>query len=224
VATSSPTVEEVVDGWRKAPRSAIHPAAHAGEAAYNASGAEDCLRVVSALERAGLTPGKRTVLDYGCGDGRVTRHLARQFESVVAVDSNPSYLLALADGRIRNVRCVFTDGTGGKLPRELPDDWSPSVFYSSCVFIHTPRETTKAVLDAMTRVLAPGCIAAFQLPIYDAPRFGKDWTDVSVYTAEEAIAIAIPRWEILEMPRSPGVFDYARVGHNHAALQVWRRL
>ena len=55
---------------------------------FYASGANDVSRIVSALARHGVQPSEfARVVEFGCGVGRVTPHLARQFAHVVGVDS-----------------------------------------------------------------------------------------------------------------------------------------
>ena len=44
----------------------------------------------------GLMPGRRTVLDLGCGPGKIARALARHVKEVLAVDPSPA-MLALGE-------------------------------------------------------------------------------------------------------------------------------
>src|SRR5262249_1189097 len=71
---------------------------------FFASGAADVQRLEAALARVGLAlDGNGTCIEYGCGLGRVTRHLAPRFARTIGVDISAAHLklareLADADG------------------------------------------------------------------------------------------------------------------------------
>ena len=63
------------------------------EQAFYASGEVDLQIILSTILRAGRNPDDfHTVLEYGCGLGRVTHHLAAKFPRVIACDISSSHL------------------------------------------------------------------------------------------------------------------------------------
>ncbi|NWG73793.1 MAG: class I SAM-dependent methyltransferase [Rubrivivax sp.] len=82
--------------------------AHCGE--FRASGRGDVEVPLAFLARNGVDPARlHSVLEYGCGLGRVTRHLAERFARVVACDISPSHLQQTEayrrNGGLHNVTC-----------------------------------------------------------------------------------------------------------------------
>jgi SAM-dependent methyltransferase len=65
-----------------------------------------------------LDPPGRTVLDAGCGTGRVARELARRGAEVVGVDSDPS-MLTVARAEAPGLRWLEADLAGFELDRRF---------------------------------------------------------------------------------------------------------
>lgn len=124
-------------------------------------GGERALEALLGALRVELPPGG-TILDIGCGLGRLTRPLARQAERVIALDVS-SEMLAQArelNGQLDNVEWVHGDG------RSLRpvDDATVDACVSHVVFRHIPDPAiTLAYIREMGRVLKPGGFAAFEL-------------------------------------------------------------
>ena len=65
----------------------------ANRALFDASGHGEVETLVAALARYGFSPGQLPrVMDYGCGAGRLTGHLARVFKYVTGCDVSPRHL------------------------------------------------------------------------------------------------------------------------------------
>lgn len=115
------------------------------------------------LDLVGLEVGPQdTVLDIGCGVGRLTRALASRADRVYGLDVSRE-MLALAqkhNGDLSNVEWVHGDGaslTG-------VDDASMDGCFSHVVFQHIPDpEVTLAYVREMGRVLRLGGWALFQV-------------------------------------------------------------
>ncbi|HEY1593542.1 MAG TPA: class I SAM-dependent methyltransferase [Solirubrobacteraceae bacterium] len=103
-----------------------------------------------------------TVLEIGCGVGRLTRVLSERARAVVAVDVSER-MLELArehNGALSNVEWVRGDGS------TLDGVWSGSVdaCVSHVVFQHIPDpQITLSYVREIGRVLRPGGWAAFQI-------------------------------------------------------------
>ncbi|MBO9665172.1 class I SAM-dependent methyltransferase [Dokdonella sp.] len=137
-------------------------------ARFFASGAAEIERLQKALARSGVTlDGRGTCLEYGCGLGRVTRHLAPHFQRTIGVDISAPHLdlareLAASDG-VRGIDWIHL-GTLDTLD-DLPE---VDFIYSVIVLQHNPPPVIERILSTFARILKPGGIAYFQVPTYRA--------------------------------------------------------
>jgi SAM-dependent methyltransferase len=118
-----------------------------------------------------------SIVEIGCGVGRLTRALAARAAHVVALDVS-SEMLARAralNPEVRNVSWVHGDGES---LAGVPDASADGCF-SHVVFQHLPRpELTLGYVREMGRVLRPGGWAAFGLstdPGVHRPRRRAGW-------------------------------------------------
>jgi SAM-dependent methyltransferase len=115
----------------------------------------------------GDDPKQMTVLEIGCGAGRVTHALARLFGTVYAVDISSEMVeqakAALSD--MPNARIFQNNGTDLKVLAG-PDGKPPAVdfAFSSIVFQHIPsRAVIENYVREVHRVLKPGRLFKFQV-------------------------------------------------------------
>jgi len=103
--------------------------------------------------------GARSVLDAGCGTGRVAVELARRGLDVVGVDIDPS-MLATARGRGTGIEFVESDLAALHLSRTFD-----LVLMAGNVLLFTPKGTEPSVVAGCARHLGPGgaLVAGFQL-------------------------------------------------------------
>jgi ubiquinone/menaquinone biosynthesis C-methylase UbiE len=115
----------------------------------------------------GYAPGTGdTVVEIGCGVGRLTRAIAPEVGRVIALDISERMLALARQANLPNTD--FRAAEGFTLPG-LPDE-SADLALGYCVFQHLPSEAAlKSYLAEMHRVTKPGGIIAFTL----VPR---DWT------------------------------------------------
>ncbi len=114
------------------------------------------------LEQAGVEwSGRESVLEIGCGVGRMTAALARRFARVIALDVAPG-MLERAREHLREAGNVeFVLGNGTDLAGVA--DESVDLVFSYIVLQHIPDpRVTEAYLREMGRVLRPGGYAWFQ--------------------------------------------------------------
>ena len=106
---------------------------------------------------AALEP--RTVLDAGCGTGRVARELAKRGIDVVAVDIDPS-MIAAAQHRSPSLECHVADLADLRLGRTFS-----VVVMAGNVPLFTPPGTQAAVVAGCARHVEPGgaLVTGFQL-------------------------------------------------------------
>jgi SAM-dependent methyltransferase len=137
-------------------------------ARFFASGAAEVERLQKALARSGVVlDGRGTCLEYGCGLGRVTRHLAPYFQRTVGVDISAAHLslareLAESDG-VRGIDWMHLDTLDSLT--DLPE---VDFIYSVIVLQHNPPPVIERILSAFARILKPRGIAYFQVPTYRA--------------------------------------------------------
>src|SRR3954468_14973431 len=124
-------------------------------------GGEEALERLLDLCGGEIPPGS-TVVDIGCGVGRLTRPLARAARQVKAIDVS-SEMLAEAqrlNGGLENVEWLHGDGES----LQPIADASVDACISHVVFRHIPDPTiTLGYISEMGRVLRPGGFAAFEL-------------------------------------------------------------
>ncbi len=125
-----------------------------------ASGETDLTTLLTSLGLT-LTPDQ-TVLDVGCGPGRLTRAIGARVQRATGLDVSTE-MLALArrhHGERTNLDWVQGDGTS---LRPLPDASFDAVI-SHVVFQHIPDpQITLGYVAEFGRVLRPGGWAAFQI-------------------------------------------------------------
>lgn len=120
--------------------------------------------VADDLERiaAGRDPKTMTVLEIGCGAGRMTRHLARIFGHVHAIDVSGE-MIAQARARlsgVQNVTLYHTDGIGLSEIGDVELDFALSYI----VFQHIPDiEVIRGYIRQVAEKLRPGALLKFQV-------------------------------------------------------------
>ncbi len=150
--------------------------------AFYQTGKQHVAQLFGSLERNHVShAGFRTCLDYGCGVGRITRHLAEHFENVIAYDISASHLKCAADylaqESISNVSLRQI-----KRVREIEELPKVDIAYSMIVLQHNPPPVMAFVIEGLIRALKPGGIAFFQAPTY---RLGYSFS-LANYLVEEA--------------------------------------
>lgn len=101
-------------------------------------------------------------LDFGCGVGRLTRALSKQFQRVTGVDIAPS-MLDMARRLDPPANCHFVLNESDRLQKF--EDGAFDFVYSSIVLQHLPSEISVKYISEFFRVLRPGGVAVFQIPV-----------------------------------------------------------
>lgn len=120
--------------------------------------------VVNDIQRiaGSLDPKSMTVLEIGCGAGRMTRHLARIFGHVHALDVSGE-MIAQARRRlagVENVSLYHTDGVGLADIGEVELDFALSYI----VFQHIPDiDVIRGYIRQVAERLKPGALFKFQV-------------------------------------------------------------
>lgn len=154
---------------------------HAHKDAFYRTGKQHVGQLFGSLERNHvLHAGFKTCVDYGCGVGRITRHLANHFENVIAYDVSASHLKCAAD--YLTEECVSNVSLRQiKHVRDIEELPKVDVAYSMLVLQHNPPPVMAFIIQGLIRSLNPGGIAFFQVPTY---RLGYSFS-LANYLAEE---------------------------------------
>lgn len=109
----------------------------------------------------------RTILDVGCGDGALTRLLAREGAQAIGIDINETQLArARAAEPVPGAR--YAEGRGEALP--AADASVDAVVYMNALH-HVPREHISAALQEAARALKPGGTLLVIEPLAEGPNF-----------------------------------------------------
>lgn len=108
---------------------------------------EDKERRIEAEILAAADLKGRTVLEIGCGDGRVTAMLAGHSRRMVAVDTDAG---SVKDAKARVGRAVFAAGSGQDLP------FGPASFDVAVFTLSLHHQESATALAEAIRVLKPG--------------------------------------------------------------------
>ncbi len=132
------------------------------EESFFQSGEKDYeLMVEPVLTRRSWLPAGKTMLELGCGAGRMTKAFAERFGHVVALDISTE-MLARAKALLPDAQNItWTLGNGADLSG-IPDE-SVDFAFSYIVLQHMPtRELTLTYIREMLRVLKEGGVFLFQ--------------------------------------------------------------
>jgi len=139
------------------------------EASFFESGEQDYLRLVDPiLQKFHFEPASRSMVELGCGAGRMTRSFAERFHSVSAVDISAEmqsrgreYLQSFS-----NIRWVLSNGE----TLSGIENASVDFVFSYLVFQHMPaKEVVYSSIREMMRILRPGGAFLFQFNGSDRP-------------------------------------------------------
>lgn len=115
------------------------------------------------LAHAGIAADRaQTVLEIGCGMGRMTARLAELYGSVIALDVSPEMLDRARDALAGRTNVHYVLGGGSDLA--MVDSASVDVVFSYIVLQHVPTVAGQLeYLRETRRVLRPGGAAAIQV-------------------------------------------------------------
>ena len=132
---------------------------------FFAAGEREVAGVMDTLQRLQLRIGDKTLLDFGCGVGRLTRAFASRFQTCYGVDISERMIEGAERLNKDYTNCQFHLNTVDNL-RLFPDD-SFDMIYTNLVLQHVPdRAIIKSYLREFVRTLNAGGVAVFQLPSY----------------------------------------------------------
>jgi SAM-dependent methyltransferase len=127
------------------------------------SGVEEVARVLGQIDERQLEVARGRCLDFGCGAGRLSQALAEKFERVDGVDISET-MIRLANERNRyGERCTFHLNTRPDL--SLFGNGTFDFVFTTLVLQHNPPPVAEGYIRELVRVLAPGGVAVFDMPV-----------------------------------------------------------
>lgn len=124
------------------------------------TGEEEISRLMKECQMLDLPRNRRRVIDFGCGIGRLTRALSRYFSESHGVDISESMV---ETARRLTPGCQFRQGSN----LESFDAGVADLIYSALVLQHQPDQASASrIIKDMMRVLAPGGLLVFQVPVF----------------------------------------------------------
>ncbi|HEX7288272.1 MAG TPA: methyltransferase domain-containing protein [Candidatus Angelobacter sp.] len=124
------------------------------------TGQEEIARLMEQSQNLKLPLSRQRAIDFGCGVGRLTRALSDYFSECHGVDISNSMV---ETARRLSPRCQFRQGPNLE---SFPAGYADFI-YSTLVLQHQPDpESASRIVQDMMRVLAPGGLLVFQMPLH----------------------------------------------------------
>ncbi len=136
---------------------------------FFASGRSTVSHLKSFLARNGRELPKGHCLEFGCGTGRVTIHLAELFELVTGIDISPGNL-KLAGEHMRNAGLTNVSFKLLETPEQLASLPAYDFLFSTIVLQHNPPPLQDFILDKLFARLRSGGGAFVQIST-NTPRY-----------------------------------------------------
>ncbi|MGA9633932.1 MAG: class I SAM-dependent methyltransferase [Solirubrobacterales bacterium] len=154
-------------------------------------GTEQIEQTMGVASELGLPERRESVLDFGCGVGRLSRELGRRFERYVGVDISPGMVERARTLNADSANCDFIVNDRPDLSRFADGEFDAVV--SFIVLQHLPeRDLIRAYISEFGRVLAPGGLIAFQLPS-EMPLIYRILWRKRLYRVARALGMSVER-------------------------------
>jgi SAM-dependent methyltransferase len=148
------------------------------DADFNAEGLAEAQRLFYFFD------GKSTVVDYGCGIGRVTQYIAERAGYVVGIDICQDFL-HMAGALIRRNNVAFFQAD--EYPRENVAD----LVYCLMVMQHNDAENRLKIMSHIHRLLINSGVAVVSFPRVESSYY-QEGPFVHKFTRKEVMVLALP--------------------------------
>jgi 2-polyprenyl-3-methyl-5-hydroxy-6-metoxy-1,4-benzoquinol methylase len=207
--TDRVTFSDVVEGWRVAPVTAIHPLRHVSDEAYWQSGRQQALDAAQWLDEGA------SLMDFGCGDGRVAIPLVKLGFTVYAVDASDEMIERLkreakAQDARETLHTWVSDGMGHYWPEAIGQ---LDAVHCRAVLIHHSHKDVAELVTNFAKCLKPGGVLIADWPVGDHYE-RQNWTDVTTWLPKHRAKVA-----------EAAGFSMLHPGTDaHGSPSVWRKL
>jgi SAM-dependent methyltransferase len=127
---------------------------------YFEHGHQQIAGILSTGQKLGINPTNGKALDFGCGIGRVTRTLAKQFDEVHGLDISPSMIALANDYNANPVKCHFHLHCDYQL--ELFADDFFDLIVGINIFRYISPALSEAYVREFIRLVKPGGLVYFE--------------------------------------------------------------
>lgn len=125
------------------------------------TGKKEINNIIVDLKKTGLLINFETVLDFGCGIGRLSRALVKYFDKVFGVDISIGMINeANRLNKNKNVKFYLNDQDNLNLFKDNSIDF----VYSSITLQHISPAYSKKYIKEFIRIIKKGGIVVFQIP------------------------------------------------------------
>lgn len=145
---------------------------------FFASGEREIDLVLGQVEERGMDLARGRCLDFGCGVGRLTQALAKNFDRSDGVDISETMVDLAHQHNQFGDRCQYHVNQVPDLA--LFDDAGFDFVFSTIVLQHNPPDAAEHYITEFVRILAPGGIAVFDMtddltgvPFPEQSHFGR---------------------------------------------------
>lgn len=137
------------------------------------TGKREIENVLLKVKNLGTKINNGIALDFGCGVGRLSRALAKEFRKVIAVDVSSSMLKEAQKANHDITNIEFIQNTAEDLV-VIPEN-SIDFLYSNIALQHMPKNRQIVYIREFCRVLSSGGILAIQTPSKCNLKSWKGW-------------------------------------------------
>jgi ubiquinone/menaquinone biosynthesis C-methylase UbiE len=134
---------------------------------FYAHGIAEIEQLMKRLDELGVADQRQRALDFGCGVGRLANALADHYEHVDGVDISTEMVRRAAEMAPNRARCTFHTNVAPDLSI-FPDNQFDLV-HSNIVLQHVGPELTRSYIAEFARIVKPGGVVHFQLPVKPVP-------------------------------------------------------
>lgn len=129
------------------------------------TGEDEIMSILEHLSNLKIGINKSVAIDYGCGVGRLTRALSKNFEKVIGIDISSS-MLAEAQAVNSGFRNIDFFISNGRIINNIPDS-SIDFIYSNITLQHSPIDAQISIVKEFLRILSDEGVAVFQTPSHE---------------------------------------------------------
>jgi ubiquinone/menaquinone biosynthesis C-methylase UbiE len=140
---------------------------------FFATGEKEVIRLLKKLNTLGIELQFTSVIDFGCGVGRVSRALAERFKDVIAIDVSSSMLneAKKANQHVNNIDFIHNIAEDLSV---IPEN-SVECLYTNLVLQHMPKKRQIMYIKEFCRVLRPKGILVMKTMTKSNLKSWKGW-------------------------------------------------